>query len=167
MVDPPPLATRELKRMEGSLLRPAAPMVIAALLQAACYNYVPRQRSQLEPSMYVAVTLTSEGSDALAQYLGPDVAVVRGIFQGVREQGYGLSVWSVMGHRGEVLAWKGETVSVPRLFVRSVEERQPSRSKSILLGVAFLGGFFTVTRAFGLGSSGSSPTVSGSGTGSR
>ena len=142
--------------------RVAVPVAIACL-QAGCYNYTPLRRSGLVPSTYVSVTLTEAGADEMAQYIGPNILVIRGRFLNGTDRGLSLSVLAVENRRGDVLEWKGETVMVPGEFVRSMEERQSAPGKTVLLAGASLVGFFVAYAAFGPGSNGA--TVSGAGPG--
>ena len=141
----------------------AAHLIVAALLQAGCYNYLPLRRSGLVPSSYLAVTLTESGSEELARYLGPDALVVRGRYLAATEQGLALSVESVESRRGDILRWAGETVVVPGDFVRAVEQRQVSRSKMVLLAGAAVAGFVVSYQAFGPASGGGAAGPGGPG----
>ncbi len=138
-------------------------LVAVVSLQTSCYNYLPLRRAHLVPSTYLAVTLTESGSEQLAPYIGPDVLIVRGRFLSGTDRGLVLSVLAVEGRRGEVLEWKGETVTVPGEFVRSLEERKPAAGKTVLLAGASLVGFFAAYAAFGPGVGGT--TSGGVGTG--
>jgi hypothetical protein len=129
-------------------------LLVAALLQVGCYNYLPLRRSSLAPSNYLAVTLTESGSEELARYLGPNALVVRGRYLSATDRGLALAVESVESRRGDILRWAGETVVVPGEFVREVEQRQISGSKTVLLAGAALVGFVVTYQAFGPGSSG-------------
>jgi hypothetical protein len=135
-------------------------VIAAAGLEMGCYNYLPRP-AELEPAMYLAVTLTDSGSDALGQYVGPGVKVVRGHFVRAMDQGPAISVASVETRRGMVLEWRGETVVVPREYIHSIEERQLGRAKTILFAGVSLAGFFAAYAAFGPGASGASGSGSG------
>lgn len=140
--------------------------VVALLLGAAtsgCYNYVPVTRSQPAPSSYLAVRLTDPGSDLLTTYLGPNVRVVRGRFVRTDDQAFVLSVSSVESRRGDSYNWAGETVSVPSEFVWTMEERHPARTKTALLALAAITGFFGMYAAFSPGASGTSPSGGGQG----
>ena len=146
------------------LRRTALIALPAVLLPLGCYNYLPRGRTELEPAMFVDVRLTPDGSDSLARYVGPEIVSLRGRYQTTTENGLALSVWSVAGRQGEVLAWRGETVVVPVMYVRSIEQRQPAGFKTVLLSGVSLSVFFVAAHAFGSSSSGSA-TSGGSGTG--
>ncbi|HEV2751801.1 MAG TPA: hypothetical protein VGV12_14865 [Gemmatimonadales bacterium] len=131
-----------------------AVIVAVALVVTACFNYTPLRRSQLMPSTYVAVTLTESGSEELAQYIGPNILVVRGRFLSATERGLVVSVAAVENRRGEIFEWKGESVAIPGEFVRDVEERHAANGKTVLLAGASLVGFFAAYAAFGPGASG-------------
>jgi len=109
--------------------------------------YRPLALPRPEPGMYVALTLTDEGSEDLARYIGADVGVVRGRFQGARERGLALAVDKVQFHRGDVLAWRGEAIVVPHMYVSSVEERHVSGGRMLLLGGASVLGLIMTYRA--------------------
>lgn len=131
-----------------------AVLVAVMLLATECYNYTPLRRSQLAPSTYVAVTLTESGSEELAQYIGPNILVVRGRFLSATDRGLVVSVAAVENRRGNVFEWKGESVAIPGEFVRDLEERHRANGKTVLLAGASLVGFFAAYAAFGPGSSG-------------
>jgi hypothetical protein len=160
-----PICRLETER-EPMRLR-AALLAAAGLLQVGCYNYLPLRRSSLAPTRYLAITLTDSGSDELAPYLGPDVLVVRGRYLGPTERGLTLAVESVESRRGDIARWAGESVVVPGEFVRGVEERQVSRSKTFLLAGASVVGFVVAYAAFGPGSSGEAPRRTGPGPSGR
>jgi len=127
----------------------AAFLLAAASLQVGCYNYLPLRRSSLEPSSYLAVTLTESGSDELARYLGPNALVVRGRYLAATDRGLALAVEAVESRRGDIARWAGETVVVPGEFVRGVEQRQVSRSKVVLLTGVAVAGLIVAYQAFG------------------
>jgi len=145
----------------------APQLMAAALLQVACYNYLPVRRSSLTPSNYLAITLTEYGSDELARYLGPNAHVVRGRYLAATDRGLALSVGSVESPRGDVARWAGETVVVPGEFVWEVEQRQLSPSKIALLAGAAVAGLLITYRAFGSASSGGLGGGGGPGPSSR
>jgi len=55
-------------------------------------------------------------------------------------------------HRGDVLAWRGETVIVPRAFVSSVEQRHVSGGRTALLVGASALALVVTYHALGSGS---------------
>jgi hypothetical protein len=138
-------------------------VVAVAWWQTGCYNYLPLRRSQVVPSMYLAVTLTQSGTEELTRYLGPEILVVRGRFLSATERGLTLSVSSVETRRGGTLEWRGETVVVPGDFVWDLEERHVARVKTVLLAGASVAGFFLAYAAFGPGATGTTPSGGGGG----
>ena len=132
----------------------AACVVAGTMLQVACYNYLPLRRSGLVPSSYLAVTLTESGSEELALYLGPNALVVRGRYLSATERGLAIAVESVESRRGDLAHWAGETVVVPGEFVRQVEQRSMSPSKTVLLAGAAVAAFVIASQAFGPASGG-------------
>lgn len=146
-------------------MRPGVAVLLAVGWGAlGCYNYEPLRVSRLTPSTYLAITLSEAGSEELAPYLGPDVLIVRGHYLGPGERGVLLSVEAVETRRGDIAPWAGETVEVPGEFVRRLEERHPSRQKSVLLAGSALAGFVWVYTAFGSGAAGQPAGRAGSGT---
>jgi len=141
----------------------AASLMTVVVLQVGCYNYLPLRRSTLVPSSYLAVTLTEAGSDELARYLGPNPLVVRGRYLAATERGLAISVQSVESRRGDLAHWAGETVVVPGEFVRQVEQRTVSPSKTVLFAGAAVAAFVIASQAFGPASGGA--LSGGSGTG--
>jgi len=128
-----------------------ASMLIAAVcLTAGCYNYSPLATPTPEPGTYVAVTLTDAGALELAPYLGPNVFVVRGRYVGDAEQGVRVSVSSVELVRGDQVDWAGERVTLPKSTIASVQVRQLSRRRSVLLVGVGLTGLVATTAAFTL-----------------
>jgi len=140
-----------------------ASLVAVVLLQVGCYNYLPLRRSTLVPSSHLAVTLTETGSDEMARYLGPNPLVIRGRYVAATERGLALSVESVESRRGDLAHWAGETVVVPGEFVRQVEQRTVSPSKTVLLAGAAVAGFVIASQAFGPASAGALGGGGGSG----
>jgi len=138
-------------------------LVAGVLAQVGCYNYLPLRRSGLVPSSHLSITLTESGSDELAPYLGPNVLVVRGRYVGPNERGLAVSVESVESRRGGIARWAGETIVVPAEFVRALEQRQGSWSKTLLLASASVVGFVVAYEALGPGSSGDVAGRSGPG----
>jgi hypothetical protein len=136
------------------MLSRAACVVTGAILQVACYNYLPLRRSGLVPASYLAVTLTESGSEELAGSLGPNPFVIRGRYLSATERGLAIAVASVESRRGDLAHWAGETVVVPGEFVRQVEQRTLSPSKTVLFAGAAVAGFVLASQAFGPASAG-------------
>jgi len=137
-------------------------VLAAACLSAACYNYSPLATPSPNPGTWVSVTLTDAGAVELAPYLGPNVFVVRGRYVGDAEQGVLMSVSSVELVRGDDVDWKGEQVTLPKSAIASVQVRQLSKRRSVLLVGVGITGLVATTAAFGLvGGASSGSTVGG------
>lgn len=134
-------------------------ILLAMWLTAACYNYTPLSLVTPEPrtGTYLALTLSDAGSDSLARYLGPDVLVVRGRYLSTDEGGSTLrvSVTSVETRLGLQNSWAGETVTIPRGLIRSLEQRQLAKGKSALLAGAGVASVVAAAAAFSLKPGGS------------
>src|SRR5260221_4030996 len=127
--------------------------VLAAVLclTAGCYNYNPLTTPSPEPGSYLAVRLNDAGSDELARYLEPSVFVVRGRYLGLSDQGGLLvSVSSVETKRGVGYSWEGETVTLPTDAIASLDVRQLSKGRSLLLAGVGAGGVGSPTPAVSL-----------------
>jgi hypothetical protein len=126
----------------------------AAASLLACYNYEPLHQRDIAPATYLAVTLTDSGADELMRYLGPEVKTVRGRLVSAGPDGLRLAVDEVESRRGDVLHWRGETVSLPGDFVGRIDVRHVSHGKTALLLATSMAGFVVASRAFGSGSFG-------------
>ncbi len=134
-------------------------ILLTTWLTGACYNYTPLSLVAPEPQAgtYLAVTLSDFGSDSLARYLGPNVFVVRGRYLGADEGGRTLrvSVTSVETRLGLQNSWAGESVTIPRDCIRSLEQRQLAKGKSALLAGAGVASVMAAAAAFSLKPGGS------------
>ena len=140
----------------------AAMLLTAVCLTAGCYNYSPLTQPTPEPGAYLAVILTDAGSVDLARYLGPSVFAVRGRYVVADDQGLVLSVSSVELVRGDQIAWAGERVTLPNDRIASVQVRQLSKRRSVLLVGVGITGLVATTAAFGLiGGASSGSTIGG------
>jgi hypothetical protein len=139
-----------------------AMLIAAACVTAGCYNYNPLTQPTPVAGAYVAVTLTDAGTVDLARYLGPSVFMVRGRFVTEDDHGLVLSVSSVELVRGDEVAWAGERVTLPTDRIASVQVRQLSKRRSVLLVGVGITGLVATTAAFGLiGGASSGSTVGG------
>ena len=115
------------------------PIAFLALALSGCYTYgtVETVKPELGKPMRVALTLT--GGDSLARWLGPNVATIDGRFVQEMPTAYEIGVSSVVMHSGMEQYWKGETVTVPKGLIASIQERKFSWAKTgLLAGVAIV-----------------------------
>ena len=145
-------------------MRARAAVAFGALL-AACHTYVPATSPPPLAGTYVAVTLTDSGSAQVRWDVGPDAGVVRGRLLDDGQQGMTLSVRSVGLRRGDELAWRGETVTLPHGSIARVERRRLSKVRSLLLLVAGATAFAALTRSFDLAVHGTGGVVAPNGPG--
>lgn len=111
----------------------------AVLLLCGCYVNVPLATSP-GPGQRVHVSLTDQGSVDLAQYLGRNVASVDGRLVRGTDSALSLSVSQVSTRAGQDEFWKGETITLPRRTIATVEHRKLSFWRSGLVASALVAG---------------------------
>lgn len=104
----------------------------------ACYESVPIELARVQPGTKIRISLTDAGADSLARYLGPGVETIDGKLISTDDRGVSLSVSQVAMKSGQDQFWKGETVMIPRYSLSTVQARKINKSKSLLLGGAFV-----------------------------
>ena len=144
-------------------MRWARSCVVVLLLISAtgCYYYqpldipAPAPAPAPRPGTYMQVALTDSGTSHFWGYLGPDVGNVRGRLITADPGALALSVESVEQRHGQVLSWKGETVTLSREYVATMQERHLSKGRVVLLAGSSVVGFIAVVAGFkslGIGS---------------
>lgn len=133
------------------------------LLLAGCYVYRPASAVAPAVGSRVAAELTGEASDTLARFLGPNVTTLRGDIVGTSDAGVLLAVTSVQDRSGQDRSWKREHVRLDWGAVRGFQRRQFSLSRSVLLGLALVGGSVMSWEAFQGGTRGGGILPGGSG----
>jgi hypothetical protein len=147
------LAARQLSRRLGCA---------AALVVGGCYTYRPLEAPVPAAGTRVQVALTDAGADSLAARVGPNIELVDGDVVRADSTSMTLAVREVENSRGERDDWNGEQVTVPRGFVRDLQQRRMSVGGTGLLGGAIAASLVAATAAFG-GSGG----AEGGGNGTR
>lgn len=132
--------------------------IAVGCLTLGCYNYAPLGTPAPEPGTFIAATLTDSASLALTSYLGSGVTAVRGRFVGTGDDGMQIAVSSVVVGRGDELPWAGERVTLPAAAVRSIQLRQFSKGRSVLLAGVGVAGIAATVAAFSLTGTGSPST---------
>ncbi|MGH7676674.1 MAG: hypothetical protein ACREMV_15525 [Gemmatimonadales bacterium] len=135
---------------------PAGP-VVAALVLAGCYRYVPLAAPTPEPGARVQLELTDAGSAALAASVGPRVTLIEGELLAVHAETLDLGVVAVRFYDGQENYWKGERVAIPRGAIASSRQRRLSAPRTLLFAgaiVAAAASVGTATGALGGGSGG-------------
>jgi hypothetical protein len=145
------------------LLKALTPTLCLAVV-AACYNYVPLANGAPPPiGSEFRAQLTEEGSTSLAPILGPQVAMVEGRVSDANDSAYVVSVSATMSRAQRQTFWTGESVTLPRATVQTMEARTLNRRKTWLIAaVGVIGGVLTA-QIFGLGGSASGGDGGGGG----
>jgi len=99
---------------------------------------VPVEVNRVQPGTKMRVTLTDAGADSLARYLGPGVQRVDGKLISSTDSSVALSVSSVAMRSGQEQYWKGESISIPRYALATVQQRKINKPRSLLLGGALV-----------------------------
>ena len=108
--------------------------VMLALWTAACYTYSPTQISaQPAPHEQLRIEITPTGTDSLARVLGPGVKTVDGRLIQATPDFIELGVTQVTMYTGLEQYWKGESVTIPKQYVGTIESRSFSLAKTGLL----------------------------------
>jgi hypothetical protein len=126
-------------------------------LSLGCYYYEPLARPAPEPGTYLQVMLTDSGTSHFWSYIGPDVGDLRGRVLTADNSAIALSVESVELRHGQVLSWKGESVTLGREYVARLQERHLSKSRTILAAAGSVAAFIAALTAYsniGVGSKG-------------
>lgn len=115
----------------------------------ACQAYTPIAVTPTTVDQEVRVTLTNTGRAASYGPIGSGIASMEGRLTGVTDSTLSLSVTSVTRAGSDDEARAGEAVTLSRSNIASVEHRQVSVPRSLLVAGAVLGGSILVARAAG------------------
>jgi hypothetical protein len=129
---------------------------IVLLLLCGCYVNVPLATTP-EPGSQVHLALTDRGSVDLAQYLGRGVTGVDGRLLGSEDSVVSVSVSRVVMQSGDDQLWKGESVTIPREAIASVQRRKLSFWRSGLIGGVVAAAAFAIGSQAGGSSGGGKP----------
>jgi len=133
-----------LQRVGSSL----APLPI--LWASACYVYLPVPPTSPEPGADIRAEIDDQASAELIPVLGPGVTRINGMVLERANGAMSVLVSSYFSARaGDVLS-ANEPVRIGLDNFRSIEQKQLSKGRSILLGAAFIGGAFLVMEVTGL-----------------
>jgi hypothetical protein len=107
-------------------------IVGGVVLLCSCYVYRPLQGSP--PSgMHVALDLNDRGRVALSDSIGPSADRIEGEVQSAGDSGFVLRVTSVRYTNGQRHKWTNEPLGVRTDLVRDLQERQFSRTRTVIV----------------------------------
>ncbi len=121
---------------------------LAMWCATACYYYEPLATPQPVPGSYVSATLNDLGTDTLSRTIGPDVRSIRGRLLTSDQEALRLSVTGVTSHHGENVRWKGEALTVNRMYVAGVEQRRLATGRTAIFVGAMLAAMLTTYKVF-------------------
>jgi hypothetical protein len=127
---------------------------------AGCYVY--RAAPTTPPAgMNLVLELNDRGRVGMGDSIGSSAQLIEGVTVNSPDTAYGIRVSRIRYLSGQSNDWAGEQLFVPKVFVGTVRERQFSKSRSLLTGLAISAGVaaFIATRdILGFGSSPKDPT---------
>jgi hypothetical protein len=127
-------------------------VIFATWCGAGCYYYEPIATPQPMPGTYISATLNDLGTDTLSRTIGPDVRSIRGRLLTSDGAALHMSVTGVTLHHGENVTWKGEAVTLNRVYVAGLDQRHLARGRTaIIVGAAIVGLVTTYKVAQGVG----------------
>lgn len=127
--------------------------VVAAgiTLSAGCYQYVPVPPSSPEPGSVVRVGVNDRAAPDLTSVLGPGVLRLNGRLLERDQQTVSILVESYQTLRNGNLSGVSDPVRLTVDQITDVEQKRLARGRSVLLGIAFVGGALALTEIFGGG----------------
>lgn len=113
------------------------------LAGAACYRYVPIAGGAPPPGSEFRANLTDDGSQRLTPILGAQVATVEGRVSSANDSAFVVSVSATTNKAHVQTFWTGESITLPRSAIQTIEARQLNRRKTWLIAaIGIAGGFF-------------------------
>jgi hypothetical protein len=143
----------------GPLRFPGA--ALFGILLAGCYTLQPVREVDPKVGSRLAFDVNDAGRAALGGTMGPEIAQVEGQLIEKDAGNYLLAVSSVRLLRGTEQAWSGEQVRLKPEYLGFAYERRFSKSRSLGLGLASIGGitaFFITRSLLGSGNDENGPT---------
>lgn len=105
-------------------------LLVALLALQGCYVYAPVQSPVPSAGETVVLNISDRGRVALGERLGPGVTRIQGRVTSVADESVSMSVASVGYVSGERSLWSGESVSLSRDYVNTVEVRRLSKGRT-------------------------------------
>lgn len=125
-------------------------LIPGLLVAGGCYRYVPIASGAPPLGSEFRAQLTDEGSIRLAPLLGNQIAMVEGRLSASNDSAYVVSMTSTTNRSQVQTFWTGESVSLPRAAVRTLESRELNRRKTWFVAALGLAGGFFAAKIFDL-----------------
>jgi len=124
------------------MIRSRLPVVLSSLFTVAgCFSTQPVTGGVTpEIGSRVVLEINDAGRMGLGNTMGTEIDRVDGVMLQKDTIGMTIAVKHVVGLRGSVQVWNDELVRIDDHFVSTVSLRQFSRSRSVIAGVAGVGG---------------------------
>jgi hypothetical protein len=146
--------TVPLKRFAGGCL-----LVFLMGVISGCYTYAPVQPST-PPGSVLVLGLNDQGRVDLGSSVGPAAQTIEGTLEAKTDSAYVLSVSSVSYFNGGTNKWSGEPLTIGKMLVQDIKQRQFSRSRTFVAVAAASAGVLAFVLSRSLFSS-SSPERQG------
>jgi hypothetical protein len=131
---------------------------------AACQVYTPIAVSPAGVGTEVRVTLTDQGMATLAPTIGASARQMEGHITAVTDTSVTIGVTDLTRFNGVEETWKGEPVAIRRSDIATVERKQTSVARSIVLAGLIIGGTAAIAASLGSGNQTGGPSAGGGGT---
>ena len=106
-------------------------------MTTACYTYAPVQGAP-GPGAVVVLDINDQGRVALGPRLGSELARIEGELVQRTDDEFVIRMRQVRTLGGTTTHWSGETVELRDEYVKTVGERQFSRSRSVFAAAGFI-----------------------------
>jgi len=121
-------------------------------VSSGCYTYAPIPPAAA-PGTVLVFPLNDQGRLILGPSVGPSAQVIEGTLTSRTDSAYVVSVSSVSYFNGGSNKWSGEPLTIGTTLVQNVQERQFSRSRTILVVGAAAAAFLAIALSRSLFSS--------------
>ncbi len=127
-------------------------LLLSVLLLAGsgCYRYVPIESGAPPLGAEFRARLTEEGATRMAPVLGAQIAAVEGRVSSTNDSAYVITVSATTNRANVQTFWTGESVTLPRGSIQSLEARKLDRKRTWIVTTLGVVGGFLAAQIFGL-----------------
>jgi hypothetical protein len=115
-----------MKRFAGGCL-----LAFLMGVTSGCYTYAPVEPST-PPGAVLVLGLNDQGRVDLGSSVGPAAQTIEGKLEARTDSAYVLSVSSVSYFNGGSNKWSGEPLTIGKMLVQDIKQRQFSRSRTFV-----------------------------------